>query len=137
MTFYLLMNHRPATDALSSLCVDQNIKDDDHRAGPKAPLHVRRIVFPVSIYLSGEAALRAKQPRSFDMRDVVEETRRIENSMHFPRIDWSFEDPKLAASIKEGKTWMHSDPTMRRQYRGIVRSNSSCDLSEMFADTLD
>ena len=70
------------------------------------------------------------KPRlGFDMRDLSVATELVdcEDSFDFPRIQWVF-DEKLG----EGNVTTHSSLAKRRQSRGLVRSMSSSDLSEMF-----
>lgn len=82
-----------------------------------------------SLSQSCEVPSQDSKPRlGFDMGDLSAATELVdcENSFDFPRIQWVF-DKKLGA----GNVTTHSSLAKRRKSRGLVRSMSSSDLSEM------
>jgi hypothetical protein len=137
------LHHFPATEALYSVLFLDH--DDEKQAICKVldpTTRNTRKIFPLSSVCSSSAgaAARVKRPRSFDISDIKEAALNIERSLEFPLINWSFEEEKHHDSaVYDGKWWMHSPSSAakRRKCRGVVRSISTCDLSEMFAANLD
>ena len=76
------------------------------------------------------APTQDSKPRlGFDLGDLSAATELVacEDSFDFPRLQWVF-DKKLCG----GNVTTHASLAKRRKCRGLVRSMSSSDLSEMF-----
>ncbi len=128
----------PATEALalSLRCLDAResgkTTDNTRNKNVLAPSHHHHARFydsrlAESCDFGSSPMIGVQLPPNFALEEISKATRLIEDSLDFPVVQWAFED--RAYYVRNMTT--HSSLAKRRRSRGLVRSMSSSDLSEM------
>lgn len=130
----------PATRALEIFCeLDQNNYNAINTTTPTTTSSPKRMI------PSGSLKRNRSSMGQFDLADLLDATRPVEDSIAFPSIEWNFDDEDDAVPTSSNKTKPHhfvvdddqdddliENPRPKRHCRGLVRSKEvACNLHRL------